>query len=113
MVQRTQKNQVMWGLRDTTRIQVLDFTYSLYYINTLLKVLLTSENCLQDQILIKKITQTIQFNLFRSQHFMIHEVLYTIMYKYINIDSTHNINYGGQTFSYILDNKMHNLIRTL
>ena len=56
MVQRTQKNQVMWGLRDTTRIQVLDFTYSLYYINTLL----TPENCLQDQILVKKFLK--QFN---------------------------------------------------
>ena len=44
--------------------------------------------------------------------FMVHEVLniiYTIYMVHVNSD----IDYGGQTFSYILYIKMHNLVRTL
>ena len=46
---------------------------------------------------------------------MVHEVLYTICTNVYNkqVHVNCDIDYGGQTFSYILDMKMHYLVVTL
>ena len=47
---------------------------------------------------------------------MVYEVLYTICTNIYNIYKEHvncDIDFEGQTFSYILDIQLHNLVRTL
>ena len=78
-------------------------------------VLKTDVPCSCDTLKTLYAEWSIQFNLFHSNHLMVHKVLYqyvqicTIYMVHMNCD----IDYGGQTFSYISDIKMHYLDRTL